>query len=138
MSDCLFCKIIAREIPSTPVYEDEAVYAFLDIHPVNPGHTLVVPKKHCTGFLDCDPSTLQKWIIATKKIAQAMKNGLGLEGLNLLQNEGEVAGQAIFHLHIHIIPRFAQDGLNPWRSKPYPSSAEAQAVAEKIKNSLVK
>src|SRR3989344_179145 len=109
MSDCLFCKIVAKEIPSTPVYEDEDVYAFLDIHPVNPGHTLVVPKKHCSGFLDCDPYIVTRWITVTQKIAQAMKKGLDLAGLNLEQNEGAVAGQVISHLHIHIVPRHAED-----------------------------
>ncbi|MDP3793755.1 MAG: HIT family protein [Candidatus Uhrbacteria bacterium] len=132
--DCLFCKIIAKEIPSTPVYEDEDVYAFLDIHPINPGHTLVVPKKHCQGFLDCDSSVVTKWIAATQKIAQAMKKGLALEGLNLEQNEGEVAGQVIRHLHIHIIPRYANDKLKHWPGKAYGSTEEMREIAEKILN----
>jgi histidine triad (HIT) family protein len=136
MNDCLFCKIVVKEIPSTPVYEDEDVYAFLDIKPVNPGHTLVVPKKHCAGFLDCDPSVLPKWIIATQKIAYAMKQGLGLEGLNLEQNEGRIAGQLIEHLHIHIIPRQGDDGLRHWPGKAYASPEEPEAIAKKIRSSL--
>lgn len=136
MSDCLFCKIVAKEIPSTPVYEDEDVYAFLDIKPVNPGHVLVVPKKHCSGFLDCGLEILPKWILATQKVAMAIKKGLNLEGLNLEQNEGAVAGQLIQHLHIHIVPRLATDGLRHWPGKAYGSTEEAQAVADKIKGAL--
>ncbi len=134
--DCLFCKIITKEIPSTSVYEDEDVYAFLDIHPNNPGHALVVPKKHCQGFLDCDPSTVTKWILATQKIAQAMSKGLALEGLNLQQNEGEVAGQIIRHLHIHIIPRYANDKLKHWPGKAYATPQEAEMIAKKIREGM--
>lgn len=134
---CLFCQIIAKEIPSTPVYEDADVYAFLDIHPVNPGHVLVVPKRHCTGFLDCDASTVQTWIVATQKIARAMKEGLSLEGLNLEQNEGTVAGQVVPHLHIHIVPRRSDDGLKHWPGASYASSVESEEVAQKIRERLV-
>lgn len=137
MTDCLFCKIIAKEIPSTSVYEDADVYAFLDIHPVNPGHVLVVPKIHCAGFLDCASDILPKWISVTQKIAQGMKRGLGLEGLNLEQNEGAVAGQVIPHLHIHIVPRRADDGLKHWPGKAYASNEEAEATAQKIRGALV-
>lgn len=136
MTDCLFCKIISKEIPSTPVYEDDDVYAFLDIKPVNQGHVLVVPKKHCSGFLDCGADMLPKWIVATQKIAKAMKQGLGLEGLNLEQNEGAIAGQVIPHLHIHIVPRQPDDGLKHWPGHPYASSGEAEAVADKIRAAL--
>ncbi len=136
MSDCLFCKIVEKEIPSVAVYEDEEIYAFLDIHPINRGHTLVVPKKHCSGFLDCDGSVLPSWILVTQKIAQAMKNGLGADGLNLMQNEGSAAGQAIPHLHIHIVPRFAGDGLRHWPGKSYASDEEKFKMAEGIRRFL--
>ncbi len=132
MTDCLFCKIIAKKIPSVPVYEDDFVYAFLDIHPINLGHTLVVPKKHCQGFLDCDSETAQHWIIATQKIARAIKEGLQVEGFNLEQNEGSVAGQVIPHLHIHIIPRYADDGLKHWPGKTYDSDEQAREIAKSI------
>jgi histidine triad (HIT) family protein len=132
MSDCLFCKILAKEIPSVPIYEDADVYAFLDISPVQPGHTLVVPKKHSTGLLDADQETVKTVMAATQKIAQALKQGLGIEGLNIMQNEGAVAGQVIPHLHIHIIPRQVDDGLKLWVGKPA-SIEERTAIAEKIK-----
>lgn len=136
MSDCLFCKIIAKEIPSTPVYEDEEVYAFLDIHPINPGHTLVVPKKHSEGFHDADPVVLQKLIIATQNIARGIVAGLGVEGFNLEQNNGTVAGQVVPHLHLHIVPRHADDGLKHWPGMSYASIKEAITMAEKIKKAL--
>ena len=136
MNDCLFCKIAAKEIPSTPVYEDDDVYAFLDIKPVNPGHVLVVPKKHFAGFLDAEPATISLWMQATQKIAHAMKAGLGLDGFNLEENDGAVAGQVIPHLHIHIVPRRADDGLRHWPGQAYASAEDAYAVAEKIRKSF--
>jgi histidine triad (HIT) family protein len=136
MTDCLFCAIVAKRIPSIPVYEDENVYAFLDIHPVNPGHTLVIPKQHCSGLLDCDARVLPKWIEATQAIARAMKTALKLEGLNLEQNEGAVAGQVIPHLHIHIIPRRADDGLKHWPGKSYSQPEEAASLASSIRQAL--
>ncbi len=135
MSDCLFCKIIQKEIPSTSVYEDADVYAFLDIHPVNLGHVLVVPKQHSEGLLDTDPVILGKWILVIQKIAKAMKTSLGIEGFNLEQNDGAVAGQVIPHVHMHIIPRFVGDGLRHRPGKEY-KEGEAQALAEKIKQAL--
>lgn len=136
MSDCIFCKIIAREIPSASVYEDEEIYAFLDIHPTNRGHTLVVPKRHCSGLLDCAGSVLPPWILATQKIAQAVKNGMQADGLNLMQNEGAAAGQVVPHLHIHIVPRFAGDGFRHWPGKTYPTDEEMERTAEKIRGLL--
>ncbi len=136
MNNCLFCKIIAKEIPSTPVYEDDHVYAFLDIHPVHPGHVLVVPTQHTSGFLEADPSLLDAWIRGAQKIARAVKIGTGADGINLLQNEGAVAGQVIPHLHLHIIPRFANDGLRHWPSQEYASEEEKKALAEKIRMAL--
>lgn len=136
MIDCLFCKIIAKEIPSTPVYEDDDIYAFLDIRPVNAGHTLVVPKIHCNGLLDCDPAVLPKWILTTQKIALAMQRGLKLEGFNLEENDGRVAGQLIQHLHMHIVPRRADDGLKHWPGKAYATTEEAETVAKTIRSVL--
>ena len=133
MSDCLFCKIIAKQIPSTPVYEDEFTYAFLDIKPVNPGHALVVPKKHYSSLLNADAATLERLIVSVQKVAAAIKRGLNVEGFNLEQNDGRVAGQLVDHVHLHVIPRRPDDGLRHWPGTPYASPEEAQAVAEKIK-----
>lgn len=135
MSNCLFCKIINKEIPATIVYEDADILAFLDINPVNIGHTLVIPKLHTQDMNSADDATLAKLAIATSHIARAVQKGLGVTGYNLEVNNGDVAGQIIFHSHWHIIPRFADDGLKHWPGKKY-AEGEANLVAEKIKSSL--
>ncbi len=135
--DCLFCKIVAGDIPAERVYEDDAVIAILDIKPVNPGHVLVIPRTHSDGLHDADPATLDATIRAAQKIARALvASGLG-QAFNLAQNNGELAGQVIPHLHLHVIPRRAGDGFKHWPGTPYPSDTEAQAVAEKVRASLV-
>lgn len=135
MSDCLFCKIIDKSIPSTGVYEDENVYAFLDIKPVNPGHVLVVPKKHSDGFHDADPEVLKSWIVTTQKIAKAVTAALQTDGFNLELNNGAIAGQVIPHLHLHIVPRRPDDGLKHWPGTPYEPGKDVE-VAEVIKEAL--
>ena len=135
MSNCLFCKIIAKEIPSSTVYEDDDIIAFLDIKPTNPGHTLVVPKKHSDGFHDADPVTLQKLIVATQKVANAVANALHTTGFNLEQNNGAIAGQVIPHLHFHIIPRRLDDGFRHWPGTPY-AEGVMHEVSEKIRGML--
>ena len=114
MKDCLFCKIIAGEIPSYKIYEDEFVYAFLDIACDCYGHTLVIPKKHCTNVLDCDAETLCHVIDAVGKIARHYTENCGYDGVNILNASGASAEQSVFHLHFHIIPRKTGDGIHAW------------------------
>lgn len=133
MEESLFTKIIHGEIPAHKVYEDENIFAFLDINPVNKGHTLVVPKKECRGLLDCDPDTLTKLIQAAQMIARCVKEATHADGVNIIQNEGAAAGQKVFHLHFHVIPRFEGDGFEHWHGTPYASEEEAEQVAEAIK-----
>lgn len=135
MNDCLFCKIIKGEIPAVKVYEDDTVLAFLDIHPVNPGHVLIVPKIHSEGLLDADDAVLGQMVVVTKKVATAILQSLGYEAFNLEQNNGPIAGQVIPHLHWHIVPRRADDGLKHWPGKEY-VEGEATSVAEKIKGQI--
>jgi len=110
-NDCIFCKIVKGEIPSKKVYEDKDVLAFLDINPANPGHTLIIPKKHFEGILDIDDATLSKLITVAKKVAAKMKQELNTAGLNIVQSNGKAAGQVINHIHFHVIPRFAGDQI---------------------------
>jgi len=135
MTDCLFCKIINGEIPATKVYEDDNVLAFLDIHPVNPGHTLIVPKVHSDELLGTDDKVLEQMIVVTKRVAAAILRGLGYEAFNLEQNNGKIAGQVIPHLHWHIVPRRADDGLKHWPGKEY-GEGEANDVAVKIRSEI--
>jgi histidine triad (HIT) family protein len=135
MDDCVFCKIVKGEIPATKIYEDEIALAFLDIFPVSPGHTLVIPKEHYENFLAIPEETLRGVISASQKVAKAVVKGTGAEGFNFTQNNGKVAGQAVNHLHFHIIPRVEGDGLKHWPHKDY-TDGEEQKISEKIKINL--
>lgn len=114
MSDCVFCKIIRKEIPAQFVYENDTVVAFLDISPVNPGHTLVVPKEHHEDILSTPNSILAEMMVVTKKIASAVVAATKSDGFNIGINTKPAAGQVIFHTHLHIIPRLSSDGLKHW------------------------
>lgn len=135
MSDCVFCKIVAGEIPSHEVYEDKDYLAFLDISPVNPGHALVIPKAHYADLLSTPDEVLSGFVVVVKKVAAAVVKGLGMEGFNLSVNNGRVAGQVVEHVHFHVIPRLPNDGQQIWHGKPY-AEGEAAEVAEKIRIAL--
>jgi len=135
MSDCLFCKIIAGEIPYDKIYEDEKVLAFLDISPINPGHVLLIPKEHFDNTLETPDEILAYMTKIVKKIVPAIIKATGADAWNLGVNNGSGAGQIIFHTHWHIIPRLADDGLKHWPGKPYPKG-ENKIIAEKIKQNL--
>jgi len=129
---CIFCKIISGEIPSYKVYEDEHTLAFLDINPVNPGHTLVLPKKHLANIEAADELTLCQVIKIVKKVGVSLKKNLGAAGYNVLENNDPAAGQIVSHLHFHVTPRTTDDGLKLWPQKKY-GKGEAEAVLNKIK-----
>ncbi len=105
MKDCIFCKIINKEIPANFIYEDEYVIAFLDVNPLAEGHTLVVPRKHFENIFDIDKEVLERIISVAKRISQRMKEVLGASGVNLMNASGISAEQSVFHFHLHIIPR---------------------------------
>ena len=109
--DCVFCAIAKGEIPSFKVYEDDVVLAYLDINPFSFGHTLVIPKRHSAGLLDTDDETLAAVLARVKKVAAHVKATLPCDGFNILQNNGEAAGQTVHHLHFHIVPRMTGDRL---------------------------
>ncbi|MFA6170851.1 MAG: HIT family protein [Patescibacteria group bacterium] len=133
--DCIFCKIIAGQIPSYKVYEDEKTLAFLDINPVNPGHVLVVPKEHFANMEDVPEDILCAVIKTVKKVGKAIKEGLGAEGYNITENNDPVAGQIVPHIHFHVIPRIEGDGLHLWPQKKY-GEGEAEAVRDKINGAI--
>lgn len=109
--DCIFCKIIKGECPSYKIFENEYVYAFLDISKDAYGHTLVIPKEHFENIFDCDEKYLCEVIKATKKIAEHYKR-LGFKGVNIINASGKSAQQSVFHLHFHIIPRMDENEFN--------------------------
>ncbi|MDP1418316.1 HIT family protein [Peribacillus simplex] len=118
MSDCIFCKIIDGEIPSTKVFENEHVLAFLDISQVTKGHTLVIPKVHKENLYELTPEIAKNLFEVVPEIARAMKQEFQPVGLNLLNNNGEAAGQSVFHFHMHLIPRYGEgDGFGAvWKT----------------------
>jgi histidine triad (HIT) family protein len=134
-NNCIFCKIIRNEIPSFKIYEDEHSLAFLDIHPKNQGQVLVIPKEHSENIYELTDEIMARLSLVVKKVAIAVKNGLNTDGINLLMNNEETAGQIIFHTHIHVVPRFNKDNFEHAAHIEY-KPGEAEAVAEKIRNSL--
>lgn len=131
---CIFCKIIDAEIPCFKLYEDDLVIAYLDINPFTLGHTLVVPKKHSEGLLDTDPTVLAEIIKRVQHIAAHLKTALPCDGFNVLQNNGECAGQTVHHLHFHIVPRYNNDAqTNITFANHTGDMAALAALAERIK-----
>lgn len=110
--NCIFCKIANGEIPSATLYEDEVVRVILDISPASKGHTLILPKDHYANLYEIDEDCAKHVIVTAKKMAQKMKDELQLEGLNVVQNNGEIAGQTVFHYHMHLVPRYKGDQVN--------------------------
>jgi histidine triad (HIT) family protein len=134
MENCIFCKIVKGELPSTKVYEDADVLGFLDIKPVNPGHTLVIPKKHCTNVHDMPDELVGKVAIVAKKVADAILK-IGAKGVNIGMNNGAHAGQIVFHAHVHVMPRYGKDTFSLWVGKEYDGN-EREQVAKKIRSCL--
>jgi len=134
MNDCIFCKIVKGEIPAIKIKETENTLSFLDTHPLNLGHALVIPKKHYENIFDVTPEILAQVIIETKKIASAVKKAVNANGIGIAQNNGKAAGQVVNHLHFHIIPRYNDDGYVHW--SPYKDTPSNSAVAEKIIQAL--
>ena len=127
-NDCVFCAIAAGEIPCFKVYEDDLALAYLDINPFSEGHTLVIPKEHSTGILDTSPETLREMIVRVQKVAARLKEALPCDGFNILQNNGEAAGQTVKHIHFHIVPRWNGDPLVFENSKGDMTALEALAA----------
>jgi histidine triad (HIT) family protein len=138
MEDCLFCKIIAGKIPSEKVYEDDTVFAFLDVFPASEGHTLVAPKKHFSRFTDMDAESVASLFEAARKITAAVEKAFSAEGSNIGINDGKVAGQEIPHVHVHVIPRRKGDGGRGIKSIVWtePDTTNLKEVAEKIRRAL--
>jgi histidine triad (HIT) family protein len=125
--DCIFCKIVSGEIPSHKIDEDDKTLAFMDINPWTRGHALVIPKEHSRNIYDADPDDLAATHVAAQRLAQRARDVLGAEGINILQSSEPVAMQTVFHTHVHVIPRYSDDGL---RMPAHPQPAEHEELAE--------
>jgi histidine triad (HIT) family protein len=111
MTDCIFCKIVAGEIPAEKLYENDYAIAVLDINPIHFGHALIIPKQHCNDFLDLPDDTYHSILQAARIVTEALVQSLKLEGYNLFSNNGTIAGQSVFHFHLHITPRYHNDNI---------------------------
>ena len=125
--DCLFCKIVAGEIPSHKIDEDDKTLAFMDINPWTKGHALVIPKEHSRNIYDADPEDLAAAHKTAQRVARRMRDRLNCEGINTLQSSEPVAMQTVFHTHVHVIPRYSDDGL---RLPAHPQPGEHEELAD--------
>jgi histidine triad (HIT) family protein len=138
--DCIFCKIISGEFDSSKVYEDDKVLVLMDIYPVNPGHALVIPKEHFETLQECPDYIARHLFAVTKEVNSAVSQSVKCEGIFNAVMNGEAAGQEIFHLHMHVIPRFTGDGFGfkfpPHYRKKLPARADLNETASTIKDNL--
>ena len=124
--NCIFCNILAGEIPSTAVYEDDDFKAILDVSPAARGHVIILPKNHAANIYELPDEDASKIMVVAKKIATAIEKAYHCDGVNILQNNGEAAGQTVFHLHVHVIPRFKGDTVNiGWKQGDMPEDLDA-------------
>lgn len=132
--ECIFCKIIQGDIPAVKVYEDSEILAFMDIKPNHKGHTLIIPKDHIENIYGIPAETAARLMIVTQKIAVAIKNAVDADGLNISMNNESAAGQIIWHAHIHVIPRYNEDG--GYTGKYTYIADEMESIAQKIQAEL--
>lgn len=135
-ADCVFCRILARETPASFVYEDDDVVGFLDLYPVHAGHTLIVPRRHATDLLECPDDLAGRLFAASARVAAAVVKATGAAGFNVWTANGSAAGQTVFHLHLHIMPRFADDqfALRFPIPRHEASRGELEAMAARIRS----
>ena len=134
--DCIFCKIAAGEIPSRKIYEDKDLIAIMDLNPTSKGHSLIIPKEHCTNIYDIDEDIAAKVMKTAKKLATKMTVALNCDGFNLLQNNGETAGQTMFHFHMHLIPRYKGDQVGITWHPGELNDADKEEILLKVKEQL--
>jgi len=138
MSNCIFCDIVSGTAPASVVYEDSNIIAFMDIQPIIPGHTLIIPKKHCVYLSELDDTTGAQLFRVTREIVRAVRDcGIRCEGANLFLADGEAVGQDVFHTHMHVIPRYKGDNfvIKP-EYPPKPGREELDRLASSIKDSF--
>lgn len=134
MNDCIFCKIIKKEIPCHSVYEDQNILAFLDVHPHTQGHTVVIPKKHAVRIFDLEDKEMSELFIAIKKVMGILDKKLNPDGFNVGWNHNTAGGQVVPHLHIHIMPRYINDGGGSMHSiVKNPGKMSVEEVARLLK-----
>ena len=136
MTDCVFCRIVAGQIPSTRVFEDEHTLAFMDLGQVNPGHVLVAVKKHAANLFELDDAQAAAVARASTRVAKAIRDAFAPAGLSVYQANGKVAGQTVFHYHVHLLPRHEADGMELTWPVKNPPREKLEGYAEKIRKQL--
>lgn len=136
MNECIFCKIVAGDVPADIVYDDNDTLAFLDINPINPGHILVIPKEHHEHMFETPNALLEKLITVSKLVGNAAWQAVDADGMNLGCNTKDAGGQEIPHTHFHVMPRFIDDGHTMWHGKPYESEEQKKAIVKKIQENI--
>ena len=134
--DCIFCKIVSKQAPSSIVYENEWILAFMDLRPVSEGHALIIPKQHYVDIFDIPAELLAETHKVTKAIAAAVKKATCADGISIVQQNGKAAGQDIFHLHVHVVPRFEGQKLAAFNELKVVERAKLDGMGEKIKQFL--
>ena len=134
--NCIFCKIVRKQAPASIIYEDETVMAFLDIRPLNIGHTLIIPKKHYVDIFDISENLLSQVHKVAKQASIAVKKAANADGISIIQQNGKAAGQDIFHLHVHVVPRFEGQKLPHFSDLKEVERAKLEEMAKKIKQHL--
>ena len=132
--NCIFCKIIAGDIPSKTVYEDDKYKAIMDVAPASKGHVIILPKNHAANIFEISDEDVAGIMVVAKRVASILKNALECDGVNILQNNGEIAGQTVFHLHVHVIPRYEDDMVKIKWSQP--ENIDVDEVFRTIKDSI--
>lgn len=135
-SNCIFCKIAMGEIPSNTFYEDDNFRVILDISPATKGHAIIIPKNHVANIYELSEEDASKIFVVASKVAKILKEVLGCEGMNILQNNGEIAGQTVFHFHLHLIPRYVGDNVSIEWSHKKVSKEELEDLSNMIKDKI--
>jgi len=134
--DCIFCKIVSKKAEAVIVFEDEHSLAFLDIHPLNPGHTLVIPKKHYPSMVEMPPEEVGRVFVSVAKVMRGVKKASNADGINIGQSNGRAASQEIFHMHVHVIPRYIHELPSGFPERKTASNADLEQEGKKIKAAI--
>ena len=134
--DCIFCKIAEKQADATVVYEDADTLAFLDIHPLNPGHTLVIPKKHFTNMLEMPPAEAGRVFVSVAKVMRGVETASKADGISIGQSNGKAASQEVFHMHVHIIPRYNHEMMSGFPNRKSVHRSELDKIGDKIRHAI--
>ena len=134
--DCIFCKIAEKQADATVVYEDADTLAFLDIHPLNPGHTLVIPKKHFTNMLEMPPAEAGRVFVSVARVMRGVETASKADGISVGQSNGKAASQEVFHMHVHIIPRYNHEMMSGFPNRKSIHRSELDKIGEKIRRAI--